>query len=147
MFRDLTTEHNKAQPNLKLLCTACKIRHWLCEWDFSRAGQWNPLLLVLPVQDLCLLCVCWREKGRRTCADELSSPGCIKTWFIWVWKEVRPVQFSWLPPCISFESLRIGGAVIFPFHCGSQCLKTGELFFLGSWLLHCPSYKEQSAPV
>lgn len=27
--------------------------------------------------------------------------------------------------------------MIFPFRCGSQFLKTGELFFLGSWLLHC----------
>lgn len=94
-----------------------------------------------PFQNCCCCCLCricpCCLSGRSSCPAELPSLGIIKVWFIWVWKEVRSIQFARLPPCISLESLRIGGVVIFPFHCGSQCLKTGELFFLGSWLLHC----------
>lgn len=34
---------SKPQPKVKLVFTLCKTRRCLCEWDFLRGGQCNPL--------------------------------------------------------------------------------------------------------
>lgn len=110
----------------------CKTGQNLFGGGFGRGGQYHPLQTSAASAGSALAACLQKWEGEKLLPAELPSLGIIKVWFMWVWKEVRSIQFAWLPPCISLESPRIGGVVIFPFHCGSQCLKTAEFL---PWVL------------